>query len=104
MSQWNLDVRDWSIIWTGVLQGVGAGFIMLPANEIAFHETSSEVRTEVSSVMNLVRSMCSSLGVSLTLVIYFINSGMSRTDLVSNIEYYIWNISILNTIILSLID
>ena len=32
--------------------------------------------------------MCSSLGVSLTLVIYFINSGMSRTDLVSNINLY----------------
>ncbi len=32
--------------------------------------------------------MCSSLGVSLTLVVYFVSSGISRSDLVPNINWY----------------
>ena len=43
---------------------------------------------EASSIMNLVRSMCSSLGVSISLVIYFLNTGISRSELVPNVDWY----------------
>ncbi len=88
MSHWSLDVTEWKIIWTGLLQGVGGAFIMLPTQEIAFYGSSPDKRTEASAIMNLIRSMCSSLGVSITLVVYFISNGISRADLIPNITWY----------------
>ncbi len=86
MSRWSLDVSAWKIIWTGIFQGIGAGFIMLPTQEIAFHGSNSDQRTDASAIMNLARSMCSSLGVSVTLIVYFLSAGISRSDLIPNIN------------------
>ncbi len=88
MSHWSLDVTEWKIIWTGFFQGLGGGMIMLPTQEIAFYGSQTDQRMEASSIMNLVRSMCSSLGVSISLVIYFLNTGISRSELVPNVDWY----------------
>ncbi len=88
MSRWSLNVTEWKIIWTGLLQGIGGAFIMLPTQEIAFYGSQTNQRTEASAIMHLTRSMCSSLGVSITLVVYFLSSGISRSDLVPNINWY----------------
>ena len=88
MAQWSLEVSQASIIWTGAFQGIGGAFIMLPTQEIAFYGSHPTQRTDASAIMNLIRSMCSSLGVSITLILYFINSGISRNDLIPNINLY----------------
>ena len=82
MSRWSLDVSENAIIWTGFMQGVGAGITIIPIQEIAFYGKSSNQRTDASALINLTRSVCSSVGVSVTLIFYFINSGTARSDLV----------------------
>ncbi len=87
MAHWSLNVNEWKIVWTGLFQGMGAGFIMLPTQEVAFHGSSTDQRTDASAIMNLSRSMCSSLGVSMTLVVYILSTSTSRSDLVPNITW-----------------
>ena len=88
MSRWSLDVSENAIIWTGFMQGVGAGITIIPIQEIAFYGKSSNQRTDASALINLTRSVCSSVGVSVTLIFYFINSGTARSDLVPNVNLF----------------
>ena len=88
MSKWSLDVGNWEIIWTGFIQGVGAGIAIIPMQEVAFYGKSSSERTDASALINLTRSICSSVGVSVILNFYFINSGTARSDLIPFINWF----------------
>ena len=70
------------------MQGVGAGITIIPIQEVAFYGKSSNQRTDASALINLTRSVCSSVGVSVTLIFYFINSGTARSDLVPNVNWF----------------
>jgi MFS transporter, DHA2 family, multidrug resistance protein len=82
MSRWSLDVGDWPIVWTGFVQGVGAGILLVPIQVLAFPGLAPHQRTEAAAVFNLVRSVCSSVGVSLTLAFYVSNTAVSRSQMV----------------------
>lgn len=88
MSTWTAEVGTWPIIWTGLLQGAGAGIILVPIQMIAFPALPVHQRTEGTSVFNLVRSVCSSIGVSLTLTLYVVTSSTNRAWLVEHISPY----------------
>jgi DHA2 family multidrug resistance protein len=88
MSTWTASVGEWPIIWTGLLQGVGAGIILVPIQLIAFPTLPSHQRTEATSVFNLVRSVCSSVGVSLALTLFVISSAQHRASFVEHISPY----------------
>ena len=67
MSSWNMDVGEWPIDWTGFVQGVGAGIVWVPLQAVVFSQLAPGQRTEAASVLNLVRSVGSSIGVSVAL-------------------------------------
>jgi len=88
MSRWNLDIGDWPIIWTGFLQGAGAGIILVPIQAIAFPSLDPGQRTEAASVFNLVRSIGSSIGVSIALTIFTRTAATSHARLVEHVTPY----------------
>jgi len=88
MSTWTAEVGEWPIVWTGLLQGVGAGITLVPIQIIAFPELPSHQRTDATSVFNLVRSVCSSVGVSFTLTLFVVTSTQNRSWLVQYISPY----------------
>jgi DHA2 family multidrug resistance protein len=88
MSGWNLDVGAWPIVWTGFLQGAGAGIILVPIQAIAFPSLEPGQRTEAAAVFNLVRSIGSSIGVSIALTIFTRTASTSRARLVEHVNPY----------------
>ena len=88
MANWNTNVGVWSVLWTGLLQGVGAGIILVPIQVIAFPSLPPHQRTEATAVFNLVRSVGSSLGVSLALALFVHTSAVSHSQLVERATPY----------------
>lgn len=76
MTHFTLDVSEPVIIWTGVLQGMGLGFIFVPLSTIAFLTLDPVLRTEGSAIYSLVRNIGSGIGISVVM-----------TALADNLQY-----------------
>jgi DHA2 family multidrug resistance protein len=88
MSTWTDEVGEWPIVWTGFVQGIGAGIMLVPIQIISFPSLAPSQRTEATSVFNLVRSVFSSVGVSVTLTMLVVTSTVTRSRLSEYISPY----------------
>ena len=86
MSQWTAEVGQWPIVWTGLVQGAGAGIMLVPVQVIAFPSLPASQRTEGAAVFNTVRSVCSSLGVSIALAVFVAQSAAMHSRLVEHVS------------------
>jgi DHA2 family multidrug resistance protein len=87
-STWTAEIGEWPIVWTGLVQGAGAGIMLVPIQVIAFPALPPSQRTEAAAVFNLVRSVCSSVGVSVTLTLFVVQSAVMRSRLVEYVSPY----------------
>jgi DHA2 family multidrug resistance protein len=69
MTQWNTDVGVAEIINTGVVQGIGLGFIFVPLSTIAFATLAPRYRNEGTAMFSLIRNIGSSVGISLVMTV-----------------------------------
>ncbi|MEZ5572389.1 MAG: DHA2 family efflux MFS transporter permease subunit [Halioglobus sp.] len=76
MTGFTLNVTESMIIWTGFIQGFGLGCIFVPLSTLAFATIDSSLRTEATSIFGLVRTIGSSLGISI--VISELSSNVQR--------------------------
>jgi DHA2 family multidrug resistance protein len=88
MAFWNINVDTWSIVWTGFIQGIGAGVILVPVQMVAFSQLQRLQRNEGTAVFNLVRTMFSSIGVSITLAVFVYVGSTGRAEMVEHITPY----------------
>jgi len=65
MSGFNLNVGDWDLVRTGVVQGFGLGLIFVPLSTIAYATLAPEYRNEAAAVFSLMRNIGSSVGISI---------------------------------------
>ncbi len=65
MSLFNTDVSFTMLIVTGIVQGIGMGFLFTPVSVLAFSTLPPQYRTEGSGIFALSRNLGSSIGVSL---------------------------------------
>jgi MFS transporter, DHA2 family, multidrug resistance protein len=65
MTHFSLDVPTWEIIATGIVQGVGLGFVNVPVTTVAFSTLAPERRTEAASIYNVLRAIGSSAGIAI---------------------------------------
>jgi DHA2 family multidrug resistance protein len=102
MTGFTIDVSQGTITWTGFVQGMGLGFIFVPLSTLAFATLAPELRTEATSIFGLVRTIGSSLGISIVVSALGVNLQREHArltehitefnPLLSNTEYAaLWN-------------
>ncbi|HXT01586.1 MAG TPA: DHA2 family efflux MFS transporter permease subunit [Elusimicrobiota bacterium] len=64
MTSLDLQVSFWTLIWWRMLQMTGAAFLFVPINTIAYTDMPPEANNQVSALVNLMRNMGGSLGIS----------------------------------------
>lgn len=85
MAHWSLDVDEMHVIVSGLLQGLGMGLVFIPLQVSAFATLKPSLRTDGSSLLNLMRSLGASAGISLMTVLLARNIQTAHADLGSNI-------------------
>ncbi len=88
MTGWSLDVGAGPIVWTGIVQGIGAGAIIVPLGVVTFATLDPTHRTEAASIWNLVRSAGSSIGIAVAVFVVARLSSVSRSDIVTHVSHY----------------
>ena len=86
MSRFTLQMDYGLLIWSGVVQGAGMSMLFVPISTMAFATLPGRLRTEGSSVYNLVRSMGASGGISLTQVLLSRNANAVHARLTENLR------------------
>lgn len=66
MAHWSLAVDQFHIIISGLIQGLGMGLVFIPLQVSAFATLPTHLRTDGSSLLNLLRSLGASIGIALT--------------------------------------
>ncbi|HYD25919.1 MAG TPA: DHA2 family efflux MFS transporter permease subunit [Croceibacterium sp.] len=85
MAGWSLEVDRYHIVMSGLIQGLGIGLVFIPLNASAFATLPPQLRTDGSSLLNLTRSVGSSIGISVMMTLLSRNTQTSHSDLAGHI-------------------
>jgi MFS transporter, DHA2 family, multidrug resistance protein len=69
MSGFDTQVDAWTIAYTGVLQGLGLGFVYSPLSTMAFGTLALRYRVEGAAMFSLTRNLGGSIGISIVIAI-----------------------------------
>jgi DHA2 family multidrug resistance protein len=85
MTGWSIEM-DWHrIVYTGLLQGFGMGFVFIPLNGLAFATLPMRLRTDGSSLLYLFRSLGGSFGISIMTTMLARSVQTSHVDLAGHV-------------------
>jgi DHA2 family multidrug resistance protein len=85
MAGWSLEIDSWFVVSSGFIQGLGMGLVFMPLNALAFATLDQRYRTDGSSLLNLMRSIGQSAGISMVTVFLARNIQQSHSDLAQHI-------------------
>ncbi len=85
MASWSLQTDYSHIASSGFLQGIGMGLVFIPLNASAFATLPPMLRTDGSSLLNLSRSIGSSVGISIVTLLLARNLQVSHADLAAHV-------------------
>jgi DHA2 family multidrug resistance protein len=85
MTGYSLDVSQPAIVWPGVIQGIGLGFVFVPLSAATFATLSPEMRAQGTAIFSLVRNIGSSIGISMVQTILVRSTVSSHAALVERI-------------------
>ncbi|WEK42809.1 MAG: hypothetical protein P0Y64_15850 [Candidatus Sphingomonas colombiensis] len=85
MAGFSLAMDFWPVITSGFLQGLGMGLVFMPMNALAFATLDNRYRTDGASLLNLMRSIGQSAGISMVTVLLARNIQVSHADLAQHV-------------------
>lgn len=85
MAGFTPDVSMFTLIWTGVVQGMGLGFLFVPLSTMAFATLSPQLRTQGTALFSLLRNIGSSIGISVAAFLLSRNSTEIQAHLVESV-------------------
>jgi len=81
MSGFTTDVPIRNIVTTGVIQGLGLGFIFVPLSTLAFSTLAPHYRNEGTAMFSLMRNIGSSIGISVVVTLLSQNAQAAHAGL-----------------------
>ena len=85
MTGFTTDIDTWAVVWTGIGQGFGLGFIFVPISVLMFATIAPALRTEAAAINSLLRNLGGSLGIAVLVALVSQNIQMNRSDLARHI-------------------
>ena len=85
MTGWTPDVSQITIIWVGVIQGIGLGFIFVPLSTVTLSTLSNEQRAKGPGLYSLSRNIGSSVGISVVNSLLTQNTQVNHADIMQHV-------------------
>jgi DHA2 family multidrug resistance protein len=86
MAAFTLDVGTWPIVYTGIVQGVGLGFLFVPLSTVSFSTLAPRYRNEGAAMFSLIRNIGSSIGISFVITVLSRETQRSHAELGNSLE------------------
>jgi DHA2 family multidrug resistance protein len=86
MTGFDLSMDQSLVISSGLIQGLGFGFVVLPMNLLALATLPSHLRTEGASLYSLTRSIGGSVAISVMTTLIASNTQVSHADLGAHVS------------------
>jgi DHA2 family multidrug resistance protein len=74
------------VIWTGVLQGLGLGFIFTPLSTITFATLPRQILTQGTAIFSLMRNLGGSVGIAMVVALLVENTQTVHSRLVEQLR------------------
>jgi DHA2 family multidrug resistance protein len=85
MTGWTPNVSQSTIVWVGVVQGIGLGFLFVPLSAVTLATLSSEQRTAGAGFYNLARNIGSSVGISVVNALLTRNTQINHAEIAEHV-------------------
>jgi DHA2 family multidrug resistance protein len=85
MTHFYLQMGTASVVWSGLAQGLGTGFVYVPLAAITFATLSPQFRNEGTAVFSLVRNIGSSVGISVVTTLLTRNTQVMHSRLAEQV-------------------
>ena len=92
MTFFTMDMGNGPLIFSGIVQGVGLGFVFIPLTTVAFQTLDPRLRTEATGLFNLVRNLGSSIGISIMAALLTSNMQTNHATLAEQINPFNQNL------------
>ena len=86
MTQWDISMGSSDIVWAGVIQGLGIGLLFTPLSALAFATLAPSHRPEATSVYTLMRSLGSSIGISVMQALLTANTQTVHSTMAEHVQ------------------
>lgn len=86
MSGFTTEVSIPTIVWTGVIQGLGFGFVFVPLSTSTFATLPAHFRNEGTSMYSLMRNIGSSIGISMVVTLLARNTQVNHASLAETMQ------------------
>jgi DHA2 family multidrug resistance protein len=88
MSNFTADVGAQEIVLSGMVQGLGLGFIFVPLSAVTFSTLAPEFRGDGTSLYSLLRNVGSSVGIALAFAYQDYGTKMAHSVLAENVNAF----------------
>jgi DHA2 family multidrug resistance protein len=85
MTGWTPDVSQLTIVWIGVVQGIGLGFLFVPLSAVTLATLPPEQRTAGAGFYNLSRNIGSSVGISVVNALLTRNTQINHAEIAEHV-------------------
>ena len=86
MGHFTTEVSISVLVWTGVIQGLGFGFVFVPLSTSTFATLAPHFRTEGTSMYSLMRNIGSSIGISVVVTLLARNTQVNHASIAETMQ------------------